>query len=407
MWAVLLLLVTAAASAAAAADDSFSGTWETTYGRMKLTEHKGEAAGFYIANGARNVLAGSVSDRRFDFHYTEPVTRGEGWFQLSDEGDAFSGKWRPKGAEDWREWTGKRIAKPNFDGLWETRYGKLRLIQTGDSVRGCYRSGVVADASLSGKVAKQKLTFDYKDIAKGKGWFELAQDGMSFKGKWHKEGSDEWHDWNGKRILPRPGGLMLVVIEARWEQGLADDEFSFGEMLDTYFKRVPHVEVRERFFSNTAAFRRWCREIPYVAEPVIISVSSHGDHHSIHVDKDRIGAEAIASALEYASNVELLHFSACSIMAGNAAENIQAALAKKDIRFPISGYATLVPWGLSAASDISYFGMLLEHRILPEEAARQLRLRMPHTGKEHVAGSAFPPMDFRIRPAIAPKRAKP
>ena len=119
---------------------------------------------------------------------------------------------------------------------------------------------------------------------------------------------------------------------------------------------------------------------------------------AVQVNGEEIHAAAIAEALEYSDNIELLHFSACSIMAGDAAKEIKTTLAKNGVSFPISGYPKLVPWGLSAGAEFSYFGMILEHRMQPAEAARQLKLLMPHVGAKAIEGSAFPPMDFRFQP---------
>ena len=197
----------------------------------------------------------------------------------------------------------KKATTPTFAGLWNTSFGKLRLIEAGDgTIRGCYRwEG--NNGEVAGKMEKGALAFSYTDVAKGEGRFELSEDGMSFSGKWRQEGTEKWNEWNGKRIIPIPGAKMLVVIEARWESGLASEEFSFGEMLDSYFKRVPHIAVRERFFTNYEGFAHWCRDIAYVAEPVVLSIASHGTEKAITVNGKQISADQIAEALKYAANL--------------------------------------------------------------------------------------------------------
>lgn len=88
-----------------AADPTFVGAWETTYGRMALTESDGKVSGTY---GGKNGIIGTVAGTRFTFQYIEPGVTGEGYFELSPDGTTFTGQWRPAGRENWSSWTGRR-----------------------------------------------------------------------------------------------------------------------------------------------------------------------------------------------------------------------------------------------------------------------------------------------------------
>ena len=71
----------------------------------------------------------------------------------------------------------------DFSGTWKATYGALVLEQTGDEVRGTYPGG----STLEGKVEGRRLSFRYKEAkAAGEGWFEMADDGMTFAGKWRR-----------------------------------------------------------------------------------------------------------------------------------------------------------------------------------------------------------------------------
>jgi alpha-galactosidase len=88
--------------------------------------------------------------------------------------------------------------KLTFEGAWSTTYGDMRLVVKGDSVKGTYSGG--ADSTLVGTAEGRRFDFSYTEpTEKGKGWFELSPDGLSFAGKWRKTGETEWKSWTGKR----------------------------------------------------------------------------------------------------------------------------------------------------------------------------------------------------------------
>ena len=259
LFLVLLLVPTVPAQEA----PSFAGVWETTFGVMKLTQDGNKVKGHYLYDGSECPIEGTVEKGKFTFHYEEATAKGEGWFELAADGKSFKGKWKEDGETEWDDWTGTRqvaASKGGFDGLWETTYGRMRMIVEGTDVRGSY--AYAAGSSISGKVEGKKLTFTYKEpTAGGEAWFELAADGKSFKGKWKENGTSVWQDWTGKRVEPVAGRVWLVILEANWEKDLSEAEYNFGSMLRSFFTRVPNVEVRHRFFTDEASLKKWASEI--------------------------------------------------------------------------------------------------------------------------------------------------
>lgn len=383
---------------------TFSGAWETTYGRMTLTEKDGKVAGKYGGDAA---IAGVREKNRFAFTYAEPNAKGEGWFELAADGQSFKGQWRAEGAERWLPWTGTRAAAQvgdvpagvaRFHGLWETTYGRMRLNQVGDLVTGCY--AYHAGSWLEGKLVGGVLKLKYAEPdAKGEAEFTLGADGQSFAGRWRAEGAPQWSAWSGRRVVPRPGVVWLVVIEANWEGSIADPEYSFGGMLRSFFSRDPNVQVRHRFFTDEGSLKRWLREVCYLGEPVVISLSTHGMPNGLAAGGKIIGAAPIAEALKEAGNVKLLHFSSCLAMKENLAAEVQGKLGAA--RFPISGYATSVDWGSSAVVEFMYFDLLLCRGLPPAQAYEQIKKQMPIAGKKAPPGSILPALDLRF--AEAPK----
>jgi hypothetical protein len=181
------------------------------------------------------------------------------------------------------------------------------------------------------------------------------------------------------------------VLEANWEESLATPEYSFGQMLRTFFTRLPNVQVRHRFIHNAADFRRWASEAAYFAEPVVLYISSHGTPHGAIFGPDTVGADALIAGLQHIDNLRLLHFGSCQVMAGDIPEKIAAAR-PPDRRFPISGFARPADWAGSAIVDFTYLELVLGRNLDPREAAahtKRLIKFADDTEKSPIAGSGF------------------
>jgi hypothetical protein len=301
----------------------------------------------------------------------------------------------------------------------------MRLKQTGDAVKGTY--DFAGGSNISGTVTGRtlKFTYDQPDGEKGEGTFELAADQNSFAGTWKGSkpaaapsalalpavgnpdagnggapapappkapGPPANSAWTGTRILPQPGRIWLVVLEANWEQNLEEDEYSFGVMLRTFFARAPHVKVRHRFFADEADFRRWAGELAYLAEPVVLHVSSHGDKDGIHTRGGQLlTAKTIADAIANIGDLRLLHFGTCLVAGGDIPKQIHERFADAGgPRFPISGYANFADWGGSAVIDFTYLDLILARGIKPADAFAQTRRMITFSGEKGRAGDAIP-----------------
>ncbi|MEM6671968.1 MAG: hypothetical protein AAF726_03940 [Planctomycetota bacterium] len=282
----------------------------------------------------------------------------------------------------------------SFEGLWETNYGRMRLQVDGDRVQGAYTSD--PKGRVEGEIEDGTLRFRYTETrGAGDGRFELASDGASFEGSWRADGASDWTPWTGERVEARPGVRWLVILEARWESGLHEPEYTFGEMLRSYFTMAPDVVVRERKFHDEADFRRFAREVAFIAEPVVVLVSTHGTPAGISVGGTSIGPDVIAESLHAAGNIELLHLAGCDMLRGDAAERIWGGI-PVGARFPISGYKTTVDWASSALSDFTYLTFVLMRGYAPEKAVRQTHAASPYTAEDDVEGCAFRPLGLAL-----------
>ena len=198
---VFLLLLSIQASAAKAKD--FSGQWETTYGLMTLEQKGVSVSGQYIMGGERCSIEGKVQNRRLDFKYREPNASGEGWFELDAGGDRFSGSWRENGSSVWMPWVGTRTTdlRKTFAGVWETSFGRMRLIENEDGeVRGIYSFEGVS--TLSGKKNNDRLTLRYheKNVS-GEAWFQLKDEGSINLKALHFSSCSVMKDKFGKEVF--------------------------------------------------------------------------------------------------------------------------------------------------------------------------------------------------------------
>jgi hypothetical protein len=393
---VFLLLLSIQASAAKAKD--FSGQWETTYGLMTLEQKGVSVSGQYIMGGERGSIEGKVQNRRLDFKYREPNASGEGWFELDAGGDRFSGSWRENGSSVWMPWVGTRTTdlRKTFAGVWETSFGRMRLLENEDGeVRGIYSFEGVS--TLSGKKNNDRLTLRYheKNVS-GEAWFQLQDEGSMFEGEWRADGQEQWQKWIGRRLPSTPGRVWLVVIEARWEKSLDDKEFSFGDMLKSFFDRTPNVEVRRRFFTDAASLQRWLKEVAYFPEPTVVTIASHGWEDGIGVDGTRISASAVAEGLKYAANLKTLHFSSCSVMKDKFGKEVFNALADVGIKTAVSGYQNPVDWAASALFEMTYFDLLLSRGMNAPEASATALSMFPIAGKAPIKNVPITPGGFEI-----------
>lgn len=276
-------------------------------------------------------------------------------------------------------------AAATFAGMWDTTYGRMRLAGDGAHVQGTYTYSGVSE--IAGDVEGRVLhaTYTEPDGTQGRAVLELAPGGARFDGVW-RAGLDQSlaldtphaQGWSGTRVEPVPGRVWLVILEAHWEESLAEHEYSYGDMLRAFFERVPAVEVRHRFFHDQTDLVRYARELAGLAEPVVLYISSHGDAHGIAAGGNSIDGATLGAALRGLDHLKLLHLGACELLAGPFAADVRAAAGAD---FPISGFTVDVDWAGSAIVDFTYLHLVLEQSLDPEPAARAVRSMLTFAGE--------------------------
>lgn len=405
-------LSASASTSSKSAASSFAGRWTTTFGPLELRQDGAHVVGHYEMGGAKCFVEGRVAQAKLSFRYREPWATGEGWFELAEGGRAFTGRWRADGIEAWSEWTGTRVdaatLAPTFAGAWRSTYGTLRIALDGAHATGRYSYG--AGGTIDGVVDGRILRVAYTEPGEvvGRATFELAEDGASFRGVW-KQGATEAlalddataGSWSGERIVPVPGRVWLVVLEAYWQGDLHEPDYSYGEMLGAFFERLPNVAFRQRFFHDEADFLRLARECEALDEPVVLYVSSHGSPDGIASPGGNVSGATIGAAVAGIANVKLVHLGACEALAGKLPDEIRAA-AGKGARFPVSGFTRSVDWGGSALVDFTYLDLVLERGLEPEAAVAETRRLLAFASGTVPEGAAIPATDLTIDVASVP-----
>jgi hypothetical protein len=329
---------------------------------MLLEQHAGRVSGSYQYRGAEGSIEGAVRRGVLRFGYKEPGENGVGEFRLLRSG-RFAGTYTPRGSRRAARWDGHR----GWDGIWETGYGRMRLVQEGNRVRGFYAG--TAQSTIMGRATGDALAFRYREkTASGEGRFTLAEDEQTFAGEWRPRGKRDWRAWTGRRVQPESGVTWLVVFEAHWQRSLAEPEYSYGGMLREFLARLPQVRLRQRYFHDAASLERWCAEMRYLAEPAILLIASHGLPGGLSVHGKLIDTARVLASLRDAESLRLLHFSSCLV-------GLDSSRSLRGRAYPVSGYTTSVDWNASALLEFNYLDQILNRGLEPASAAIKLARR--------------------------------
>lgn len=370
----------------------FAGRWFTSFGPMILQQNGNQVRGTYGANGTENVLEGTVASGDLAFRYQEATEKGAGWFRLKRPG-CFAGEYLAEGlphAQPWRGWH-------EFEGYWDTSFGRVRLFQDGESVHGLIESDLAG--RLDGRIENGRLAYTFKGShISSSGFLDLDPLCLTLRGEWHEDGQTV-HVWHGQRAVARRDLTWLVVFEAHWQRALDESEYAFGAMLRQVFARLSRAQVRHRFFHDEESLIHWCRQLLFLPEPAILVVTGHGEANGLTVNGRVVDMRRMLDSLRLADSLQLLHFSSCLV-----GQNVGEALTGAP--FAISGYTTRVDWAESALTEFIYLDMMLEKGLPPARAAEQLVSLVRFAGDEPIAGSPYLPAGFRFfDQAGAPARA--
>jgi hypothetical protein len=92
---------------------NYTGIWNTTFGEMRLRQTGNRVSGTYTSSDG--VIEGVIHNGVFRFRWLERATggAGAGRFELSDDGESFSGRWSYEADPEAQgsSWTGTRVSR--------------------------------------------------------------------------------------------------------------------------------------------------------------------------------------------------------------------------------------------------------------------------------------------------------
>ncbi len=267
------------------------------------------------------------------------------------------------------------VSTTDYSGSWDTTYGRMVLTQNGTEVTGYYSYGGIS--SIEGTVEPSgRLVFTYTEAdARGEGWFELADGRIS--GMWRPEGGTSWSPWEGYLIGSDAGGKWLVILEAEWEEFIDEPQYSFGWMLTEWFRRVPGVQVRHRWFHSAEDLQSLCTEASMLQGDLYLLIASHATVDGVSCREGTIPLTTLLDCIRTVSgNARLVHFSACEIMGGRLPDLVERL--SGDVF--ISGYDRSVDWAASGLIEIYYLNLILEFGLEPETAAETVLASISFAG---------------------------
>lgn len=199
---------------------SLSGTWDSTFGVLSLTQRDMDIEGTYqwYGGGDTGQIKGVVVAELNQFQGLWISDRNSNnqsllrW-QLAPDHNAFSGT--SEGGTTNEHWCGVRSGQPlpsgcGFSGVWQLRFGsppgltgQATLVQTGQTVRGTYvdstgHTGEIVNGKVTiESITEVKLTGTWRNDQGEQDTFEWRLDlttGRTFQGR-RNPGNSEWCGW--------------------------------------------------------------------------------------------------------------------------------------------------------------------------------------------------------------------
>jgi hypothetical protein len=196
----------------------WSGTWQTDFGTMTLTQVGAKITGKY--DHQDGIVSGTASGNVFSGIWKESDDEGTMTFTLAPDEQSFTGTWvetKPSPSQP-SNWNGSRtqsaaaatpqpvapVAPPvkplvDWSGVWQTDFGAMTLTQNGDKITGKYES---QEGVVSGTISDNSFTGLWKETDdEGTFNFVISADGKSFTGTWKETSPNpsSGGNWNGHK----------------------------------------------------------------------------------------------------------------------------------------------------------------------------------------------------------------
>ena len=198
-----------------AAESPLAGTYDTNFGALTIKVDGNQVTGTYPHDSGR--IEGTLEGNRIVGKwyeaptYAPPHDAGDFEFVFPSDFKSFAGKWRYGfGGKEWSgDWHGAKtnlIVGASLSGNWDTTFGPMALIQTGNKISATYttKNGKI-EGMIDGNIIKgvwsQAPSYKPPNEA-GDFMFVVSADRNSFAGKYRFGfGGTEWTgNWTGTKL---------------------------------------------------------------------------------------------------------------------------------------------------------------------------------------------------------------
>ena len=210
---------------------AWTGTWETTFGEVKIIQNEARVYGLYRDLG---VIEGEIIEgtNLLRGTFTNGDRGGRIEFRINARTTGFEGTWGWDGRPPDRRWIGRKTSRTvetdcrpgdPWRGAWKSRYGDLHLHQNGHQVYGLYGDRGVIKGAVRPQTGVLDGQFTNGDRA-GRLSFTLGADGEAFDGTWSWDGSSSHRPMGrGAHVrAPPEDGYVLEGIDVPYAPGRTD-----------------------------------------------------------------------------------------------------------------------------------------------------------------------------------------
>ncbi|MEO1150673.1 MAG: hypothetical protein AAFW83_06740 [Pseudomonadota bacterium] len=243
--AIFIGLLSSCSVTATATAQEIAGTYNSTYGELRLVEKDGVVFGDYADRG---VIVASREGTNLDGYFVNfrGDRVGSVQFRVFGGGASLGGEWKWVDGTTTSKWTATRQDKeiPElknfgngsngriFEGSWDTNYGDIKLVSSNGAVAGLYGNRGIIYGSGDGT----KYFGSFTNAARlGNVNFSGSQ--TKLRGSWYWKGNDSSRTsaWNGTR----------KGQSAPAKKTAADDAPAGGPTKATYILELPHICVQK------------------------------------------------------------------------------------------------------------------------------------------------------------------
>jgi hypothetical protein len=204
-----------------------SGVYNTDYRQMTLNQIGNKVTGTY--EGSNGKIQAILNGNRLVGTWSNSSSNKTGNFEFifNSNYSSFTGKYGYNSDTPTKKWNGTKVESTtsstnvqtpqitvtNIAGIYNTDFGKMTLIQTGDKLTGNYEGG---NGTLNGKIEGNRFTGTWKNSSNSRtGNFEFIFNSYfsAFTGKYGYNSDTPGRKWNGTKTKSSSSATVVSPVQ--------------------------------------------------------------------------------------------------------------------------------------------------------------------------------------------------